>query len=493
MKKWETIQPGPFKPTWESLRQYECPPWFRDAKLGIWSHWGPQAVPMYGDWYARQMYVEGTDQYYHHWRVYDHPSKHGWKDMVKRWKAEHFEPDGLMKLYVVAGAKYFCAQAVHHDNFDNWNSAHNPWNAVKVGPEKDIVGLWQAAARKFGLAFGVTEHLGATFSWWAHNKGRDTTGPYAGVPYDGNDPAYEDFYLPNHAEPLLKNQGERWYTNNAWWHAHWFDRIKDLIDTYHPDLLYSDGTVPFGEYGLGMIAHLYNTSAQRHNGKNNAVYTQKESNPLIHRVGVLDIERGVLSERFPSPWQTDTCVGGWFYNVRQQYKTSKQVIEMLVDIVAKNGNLLLNFPQKPDGTLDDECLAILADMAAWNTVNGEAIFETRPWNVAVEGNTTAQGGHFKEDVLAWTPQDFRFTCKDNTVYAFQMGWPEDRTALIKSFSGGSGTGGFRLKLANVQQVELLGYDGQVAFEHGDAGLSISGLPAERPVKYAHCFKITTAG
>ena len=169
MNKWENIQQGPFEPTWESLRRFECPDWFRDCKFGVWSHWGPQSVPMYGDWYARNMYREGTDQYLHHWRVYGHPSKNGWKDVVQLWKAERFDPEGLMQLYVDAGARYFCAQAAHHDNFDNWDSAHNRWNAVRVGPQKDIVGLWQSAARKFGLPFGVSEHLGATFSWWSHN------------------------------------------------------------------------------------------------------------------------------------------------------------------------------------------------------------------------------------------------------------------------------------------------------------------------------------
>jgi alpha-L-fucosidase len=492
MEKWETIQKGPFEPTWESLRQFKCPDWFRDAKFGVWSHWGPQSVPMYGDWYARHMYVEGTPQYYHHWRVYGHPSKHGWKDVVKLWKAEKFDPEGLMQLYVDAGARYFCAQAVHHDNFDNWDSAHNPWNAVQVGPKKDIVGLWQAAARKHGLPFGVTEHLGATFSWWSHNKGSDKSGPYAGVPYDGNDPEYESFYLPNHDELLLEGQGRRWYTDNPWWHERWFDRIKDLIDKYKPDLLYSDGTVPFGQYGLGIIAHLYNTSATVHGGQNVAVYNHKDRNPLVFKVGVLDIERGVQKDKFPYPWQTDTCVGGWFYDVRQPYKSSRQVIEMLVDIVAKNGNLLLNFTQRPDGTLDDECLAILSDMAAWVKVSGEGIYGTRPWHITLEGEVNAPDGRFREDELEWQPTDFRFTCKDKTVYAFQMGWPEDGKTTIKSFSSGSGTGGYRLKLANVQAVELLGYGGPISFEHTEEGLVISGLPDKRPVQCAHCWKITIA-
>jgi alpha-L-fucosidase len=338
----------------------------------------------------------------------------------------------------------------------------------------------------------VSEHLGATFSWWSHNKNCDKRGPYAGVPYDGNDPEYEDFYLPNHDEPILEQQGERWYTDNPWWHQRWFDRIADLVDKVQPDLLYSDGTVPFGQYGLGIIAHLYNTSAALHGGVNRAVYTHKDRNPLVYKVGVLDIERGVQKEAFPHPWQTDTCVGGWFYDVRRRYKSSRQVIEMLVDIVAKNGNLLLNLTQRPDGTLDDECLAILADLAAWIKVNGEAIYGTRPWHVALEGEVNAPEGRFREDELDWQPTDYRFTCKGKVVYAFQMGWPEGGTALIKAFSSGSGTGGYRLKLADVQAVELLGYEGQVSFAHGEEGLSIGGLPEKRPVRCAHCFKIVTA-
>jgi alpha-L-fucosidase len=446
---------------------------------------------MFGDWYARHMYMQGTDQYYHHWRVYGHPSKHGWKDMVRLWKAERFDPEVLMQRYVDAGAKYFCAQAVHHDNFDNWHSTHHPWNAVQVGPHKDIVGLWRDAARNAGLPFGVSEHLGATFSWWSHNKGHDTTGPYAGVPYDGAEQAYESLYLPNGAEPRLANQGQRWYTDNPWWHERWFDRIKDLVDAYQPDLLYSDGTVPFGPWGLGIVAHLYNSSVSRH-GDNLAVYTHKDRSPLVRKIGILDIERQVQREVSPYPWQTDTCVGGWFYDVRRIYKSSTQVIEMLVDIVAKNGNLLLNLPQRPDGTLDDECLAILDDLATWNAVNGEGIHGTRPWDVGMEGDVNAPEGRFREEELAWQPTDYRFTARDNTIYAFQMGWPQDGKALIKSFASGGGTCGYRLKLADVRAVDLLGYPGSLSFEQVSEGLMISGLPDHRPVQCAHCYRIVTA-
>ena len=380
--------------------------------------------------------------------------------------------------------------AVHHDNFDNWDSKHNKWNAVNIGPKKDIVGMFREAAKKRGLPFGVTEHLGASFSWWTVNKGCDKSGPYAGVSYDGNDPEYEDFYHSNKDEyDKQKGSDFVWYTDNSRWHNHWFDRIKDLIDKYKPDLLYSDGSVPFDRYGLGIIAHLYNTSIKENGGINRAVYTQKDSNPLVYTVGVLDVERSVQKDKFPYPWQTDTCVGGWFYDVRQKYKSAKQIIEMLVDIVSKNGNLLLNFPQRPDGTLDDECIDILNKMAAWIKINGEGIFGTRPWYVSQEGDTIVQPKYrFDEPEVEYTPGDYRFTQKGNCLYAFQLGWPENGIALIKSFSAGGG--GPILRLMHIEKVELLGYDGKIDFELTREGLLLTGLPEKRPVEYAHCFKIS---
>ncbi len=477
------IAKGPFEPTWESLRQFECPKWFRDAKLGLWAHWGPQSVPMFGDWYARHMYVEGHDQYRYHWRVYGHPSKVGYKEIIQQWKAEKFQPEELMDLYVAAGAKYFVALAVHHDNFDLWNSKHHRWNAVNFGPTRDIIALWREAARKQGLYFGVSEHLGASFRWWVVNKGADKEGPYAGVPYDGNDPAYEDLYHPNRDEPR-----EGWYTENPWWHQRWFLRMKDLIDQHYPDLFYTDGTVPFGrkhpEAGLHIIAHLYNTSARLHGGVNQAVYTQKDASPDIYPVGVLDIERGYQPDIFSHPWQTDTSIGDWFYNVRYPYKTPEQIVTMLVDIVSKNGNLLLNVPQRPDGTLDEECLYILQEMADWMRVNGEGIYETRPWKVAGEGpNLKPSGGPFKEARVDWKPEDFRFTVKGNTLYAFQMRWPENGQVVIQSLGLHSGE--------KVIKVELLGRKGELAFHQTDAELKIR-LPERRPCKYAHCFRIQLA-
>lgn len=478
MDRANEIAAGPFEPTWESLRRFKCPDWFRDAKFGIWSHWGPQSVPMYGDWYARHMYIEGHDQYRHHWRVFGHPSKVGYKDIVPLWKAERFDAEDLMRRFVRAGARYFVGQAVHHDNFDNFDSRHNRWNAVNVGPKKNIVGLWREAAKAHGLPFGLTEHLGASFNWFGVNKGSDASGPYAGVPYDGNDPEFEDLYYRNRGYDLTRNGQRTWYTDNEEFPEHWFARIKDVIDRYQPDLLYSDGGVPFGETGRRIVAHLYNTSAATH-GENQAVYAQKDADPDVYTVGVLDIERGQRDEASEHPWQTDTSVGDWFYNVRDVYKTPRHVLEMLVDIVSKNGNLLLNVPQRPDGTLDDECVHLLLQMEAWMGPNGEGIFGSRPWDMFGEGPSTTEGGAFKEDAIEWTAEDFRFTRKGTTLYGYQMRWPEDGHSIIRALGSG--------KTPRVERVRLLGH-GRVPFEQAAEGLRIT-LPQFTPVEGPHGFAI----
>ncbi|MDR0562826.1 MAG: alpha-L-fucosidase, partial [Spirochaetaceae bacterium] len=393
------MNPVRFEATFESLKTFECPAWFRDAKLGFWSHWGPQSVPMFGDWYARNMYIEGTPQYLYHLRHYGHPSRFGYKDVIKRWKAERFNPDELMELYRKAGARYFAAQATHHDHFFNFPSRFNRFNSLAMGPEKDICGLWKQAADNQGLPFGLTEHLGAAFSWWNVNKGADKYGPYAGIPYDGNDPAYRDFYLDNY-EHYAKDEDMRfakvWYTANSKYRAYWLSVMKELIDLYAPDLLYTDGGLPFGfrgegnydydappsdpayRYGLEAAAYLYNASIEKH-GENRAVYTQKDSRPEICAVGVLDIEKSQFPGINPYPWQTDTCIGNWFYDASQPFKRPGHIIEMLVDIVSKNGTMLLNILQRPDGSIDDETRFILIEMASWVSICGEGVYGTRPW------------------------------------------------------------------------------------------------------------------
>ncbi|WCJ59405.1 alpha-L-fucosidase [Fontisphaera persica] len=468
------IARGPYTADMESLKQYQYPKWFQDAKFGIWSHWGPQSVPMAGDWYARHLYTQGHRQYQHHLEHYGHPSTNGWKDIIPLWKAEKFDPERLMALYKRAGARYFVSMGVHHDNFDLWNSRFQRWNAVNMGPQRDIVGAWQKAAKKYGLYFGVSEHLGASFTWWQGNKGSDKTGPLAGVPYDGANPAYEDLY---HFRAEPGDTG--WYSKNPRWQQMWFNRIKDLVDQYHPDLLYTDGGVPFGnEVGLSLIAHYYNSDRRRSGTRPQVVYTCKQRS---EGRWVEDLERGVMAGINPQPWQTDTSIGDWFYNKDWKFRPIDWVVHMLVDITSKNGNLLLNVVQRPDGTLDPEVEQMLEQLGDWMAINGEAIYGTRPWITYGEGRVRASGGHFKED-FQYTAADIRFTTKGETLYAFLMGWPSSREVLIRSLAARAGSG-------VVTGVSLLGHKGKLAFRQDAQGLQVT-LPEKAPCAYAVALKIT---
>jgi len=459
------ITPGKFSDTMDSLTNYSCPEWFRDAKFGIWAHWGPQAVPMEGDWYARKMYQQGSPDYKDHLARYGHPSTNGWKDVIQLWKAEKWEPEKLMALYKKAGAKYFVSMGVHHDDFFLWNSKLHRWNAVNMGPHRDVVGDWQKAAKKNGLHFGVTEHLGASFTWFQDSHKSDHTGPLAGVPYDGANSNYWDLYhFP--AEP-----GDvAWYSKNPRWQQQWFSEIKELVDTYHPDLLYSDGPVPFGnEVGLSLIADLYNDNIQHHHGRLTAVYTCKQ--PSDGR-WVQDFERGVNGRINPDPWQTDTSIGDWFYNRHWKYQPLSWTVHMLVDIVSKNGNLLLNVVLRPDGSLDPEVETMLHQMADWTAVNGEAIYGTRPWLVFGEGPTQIKGGAFKED-FTYTAKDIRFTTKGKTLYAIALGWPDDGKIVIQSLAKTDDS-----SVNKIKRVELLGYKGKLKFTQTAEGLTVE-LPAQK--------------
>ncbi len=481
-----------FEPTFESLRTYECPDWFRDVKFGIWSHWGPQSVPMAGDWYARNMYIQGQPQYEYHLRHYGHPSKFGYKDICALWKAENFDPDALMKKYYDAGARYFVAQASHHDHFFNFDSDLNRMNSVKVGPHKDICGLWREAAKKYDMPFGMTEHIGASFAWWRSNKGRDTYGPYAGVPYDGNDPEYRDFYHDNYEHVAAPGEEDKWVwlSKNEKWREYWLKVMKEIVDKYHPDMLYSDSYLPFGETaqnemaeeseyqkGLEAVAYLYNDAIKQH-GTNTAVYTQKSTLDKIYKVGVLDIERSQLPDISPVPWQSETCIGGWFYNATEVYKTPRHILDILIDSIAKNGTFLLNVIQRPDGTLDEEADWILTELAKWFKVNGEAVYGTRPWRQSGEGNAKVIIEGFTELQVDWKENDFRFVQKDGKLYAFIMDTNPHKAVAIQSLKPED----------KVTGVKLLGH-GPVNFTQ-TAGILVCELPEKMPTDYAGVLEIS---
>ena len=475
----QVIALGPWAGTMDSLTNYSCREWFRDAKFGIWAHWGPQAVPMEGDWYARKMYQQGSADYEDHLKRFGHPSTNGWKDIIPLWKAEKWDPEKLMALYKKAGARYFVSMGVHHDDFFLWNSPLHKWNAVNYGPHRDVVGEWQAAAKRNGLPFGVSEHLGASFTWFQDAHKSDKTGPLAGVPYDGANSNYWDLYhFP--AEP-----GDNgWYSKNPRWQQQWFNEIKELVDNYHPDLLYSDGGVPFGnEVGLSQIANLYNVSANAHSGKCEAVYNCKQ--PSGGR-WVQDFERGVEGGINSYPWQTDTSIGDWFYNRHWKYQPLSWTVHMLTDITSKNGNLLLNVVLRPDGTLDPEVETMLYQLAGWTAVNGEAIYGTRPWLVYGEGPVRAKGGAFKEN-FRYTARDVRFTTKGGKLYAIALGWPEDNQIVIRSLAKTDDAA-----QNEIQKVELLGREGGLKFNQTINRLVVE-LSGEKTSDLTCSLRITGSG
>ncbi len=489
------IDNGPFKASRFSLKNYEIPDWFRDAKFGMWAHWGPQSAVEYGDWYARNMYIEGHKQNKYHIEHYGHPSKFGFKDTIPAWKAEKFDPDYLIGLYKKAGAKYFMSMGVHHDNFDMWNSKHNKWNAANMGPRKDIVGMFAKAVRKHGLKFGVSDHLWISYKWYSTSKGSDAEGPMAGIPYDGTDPKYFDYY--GSCEQVFNKKldwNENWITEA--WKKHWLDRMMDLVDNYEPDLLYSDGHMPFEEHGLSLLSHLYNKSAEKNGGKAQVVYTSKRTEDSAEGTGicVLDVERGVVDSIWPKAWQTDTCIGDWHYNKERvgKYKSVKTVIDLLVDIVSRNGNLMLNIPLPASGMPDSDELNVIDGITKWMAVNSDAIYATRPWKIFGMGpatdatknekdaNATQQFNERKRKDLSY--EDIRFTKKGNTLYAFFMGWPDNNEISIKPLGINS-----EQKTGSIQNVELLGY-GKVNFTRENEALKVV-LPSQKPCEHACTLKI----
>ena len=493
------IAPGPMQPSWESLQQYRCPAWFRDAKFGIQARWDAQSVPELGDGYANQIYDDDQEAHKYHVQHYGHPSKIGFKEIDRLWRAEHWQPEKLIHLYKRAGAHYFVAMANDYDNFDCFASKYQPWNSVNIGPRKDIVGAWTRAARQAGLRFGVTVGAARAWTWFLAAQTADDEGPLKGVPYDGRlakadgkgqwwdgyDP--QDLYAQNHKRGAKPDQA---YVNR------FFRRTQDLIDSYQPDLLaFDDRVMPLQEVsdvGLRLAAHFYNTNAQRHGGKLEAVLNTKNLNEAQRRCLAWDIERGISDRIEPYPWQIDTSIGRWVYHrglfERHGYKTPETVIHMLADTVSKNGNLLLNIPLRGDGAIDRDEESFLTEMARWMQINSEAIFGTRPWKVYGEGPVSEAPpppfiSQNERIMRRLTAQDIRFTMKGSTLYAIVCGWPANGTLTIKSLRVGS-----PLSAAKVSDVHLLGHPGSLKWTQSESGLTIQ-LPAQKPGEYAYAFKI----
>ena len=495
----EPMQTGKYQPSWESLRQHQTPEWFRDAKFGIWAHWGPQCVEGSGDWMAREMYMEGSKAYKHHVEHYGHPSEVGFKDILPLFKAERWNPDELVERYKRCGAKYFFVLGNHHDNFDLWDSRYQPWNAKNIGPRRDILAEWAEAARKAGLPLGISFHADHAWTWYEPAQRYDREGPKAGVYYDGRltkadgKGKWWEGYDPQQLYAQDHEPSERTWWNGAihgqwdWTHGaalpsqqfvtNFYDRTLDAINRYRPDLIYFDVTVlPFyniSDAGLKIAAHMYNKKEQ-------SVIFSKILDEEQRKAITWDVERGAPNYIVPEPWQTCNCIGGWHYNTdiyeHGWYKDAATVVRQLVDIVSKNGNLLLSIPLRADGTYDEKEARVLDDLEAWMSVNGESIFGTRPWSIFGEGpvaekdiQINAQGfndGQFG----SMDYRDIRFNQTQKYLYVTAMGWPGDGRLLIKSLAKGNS----RMK-KRITSVFLLGY-GKLKAVQTPQGLAVT-LPA----------------
>lgn len=504
----EPVAQGKFEPSWESLSQYKVPDWFRNAKFGIWAHWGPQCQAEQGDWFARGMYAEGSD--YYNWFVkhYGPQSKFGFKDVIHDWKAENWNPEELVKLYKKTGAQYFFAMANHHDNMDLWDSKYQEWNSVRVGPKKDIMTGWANAAKKYKLPFGISVHASHAWTFYETSQGADTTGVYKGVPYDGKlnkadgkgtwweglDP--QNLYAQNHKPST--GWGWEWQKGavtppSQEYCDKFYNRTMDLINKYNPDLIYFDDTAlplyPVSDAGLKIAAHYYNHNMATHKGELEAVLFGKILTPEQKKCMVWDVERGAPDKGQDLAWQTCTCIGDWHYNRARyndnSYKSAKEVILTLVDIVSKNGNLLLNIPVRGDGSIDEREIDVLKGIAAWMDINKESIFDTRPWKVFGEGPSVGavnklDGAGFNEGKLAYTAKDIRYNQNGNVLYATVMGVPTENISL-KSLAKNIGT-------VKIKKIELLGSKEKISWKQGADSLVII-KPKFIPNNIAVVFKI----
>lgn len=470
---------GPFRADWESLQKYEAPEWYRDAKFGIFIHWGVYSVPAFGsEWYPRLMYVKGSPEYKHHIATYGPQDKFGYKDFIPMFKAEHFDPVAWAELFKKAGAKYVVPVAEHHDGFAMYDSGLSDWTVVKMGPRRDTTGELAKAVRAAGLHFGLSSHR------VEHNF---FLGPGRTIPSDVNDPQYAAFYGPAHnwmmnpsGTPL---NNDFTYVSQAWAND-WLARASELVEKYHPDIVYFDwwiGQPSIRPNLTRFAAFYYNTSLKY--GDHVGVINYKDYAMQDHSA-VLDIERGELGDMRELPWQTDTSVSdkSWGYINGDTFKSPEFIVHQLIDIVSKNGNLLLNIGPRSDGTIPDQVQQVLLDVGSWLDVNGEAIYGTRPWRIYGEGPTKVTAGSFHDtDTENYKPEDFRFTTKGDVLYAIGLAWPVDGKAVIHSLASMAGS-------EPVQSVTLLGSDAKVQFEQRPDGLHIQ-LPSQASAKYAYVLRV----
>jgi alpha-L-fucosidase len=474
------IPEASYQANWESLSKYKCPEWFRDAKFGIFIHWGVYSVPAFGsEWYGRWMYKDtlawGNNYYLHHIKTYGTQDKFGYKDFIPMFKAERFDADKWVELFKKAGARYIVPVAEHHDGFAMYNTALSRWNSVNMGPKRDIIGELATASRKQGMIFGLSSHR--IEHWWFMGEGTK-------IKSDVNDPQYADFYGPakvhNPFDPKAKAP-----TMTPEFMNDWLLRCTELVDKYHPQVFWFDWWIEQPElepYRKTFAAYYYNHAKQW----NKEVVLNYKHNAFPENVAVFDIERGSTKATKKYPWQTDTAVGkkAWGYIEGEDNKTPTEIIDALIDIVSKNGNLLLNISPKSDGTITPEQTNVLLGIGKWLDINGEGIYGSRPWVISGEGPTEnpEENVQFNEyNNKPFTPKDIRFTTKEGKVYAFLLDVPLEKVS-IQALSTKTGNG-------IVEKVELLGSSETIKWNQNKKSLDI--VPSKNnPSSIAVCYRIT---
>jgi alpha-L-fucosidase len=466
--KCPALPEGPFQPTSESLKRYTVPDWYLDAKFGIFIHWGVYAVPAFGnEWYPRSMYQQGSKEFEHHVATHGPQAKFGYKDFIPMLTAEKYDPNHWADLFRKAGAKFVVPVAEHHDGFAMYDCGLSDWCAAKMGPKRDLIGELAEAVRKQCLVFGVSSHRAE--HWWFFDGGMKFDS-------DVQDPRYAGLYGP--AQPKDTQPNEEFLDD-------WLARTCELVDKYQPQLVWFDWWIEepaFEPYLRKFAAYYYNRGAQW--GRGVAINYKNRAYPL--GAAVYDIERGQLDDISPHFWQTDTAVAknSWGYVRDLEYKMAGSIIGDFVDIVSKNGALLLNVGPAADGTIPDPDEQILLEIGRWLWVNGEAIFGTRPWKVFGEGPTQIVSGGFTDTKRqAFTSRDIRFTTKGDALYAILLAWPESGEAVIQSLSAN-----LRLHPREIGSVKMLGVKGPLKWSRGKSGLKVT-LPPDKPCDSAYVLKI----
>jgi alpha-L-fucosidase len=523
------IAPGPFEPNWESIeKNYPGEPsWLREAKFGIWVHFGPQSAGESGDWYARHLYKPGHLAYKNHLKRYGHPSEVGYKEVLRDWNPVKLDPAALTKIYEDAGARFLMIQGVHHDNFDLWDSKYQPWNSVNMGPKRDLIGEWSKACRANGMHFGVTFHHEYTWWWWQTAFGCDTVGDKKGVPYDGNltladgkgkwwegyDPRMLYGIDLREYKGVSKAASSPWspppagiFTNHLdyakWYTTQWALRMMDVVEHYNPDFIYTDGTVqgPFTGNGTGtgvkanamqlVMADFYNRTLQRRGEVNtfSIVKFRHKTNGTVNTE-----EFGVPAAiKTDQPWIAEAPIGDWFYAPGFTYN-SGMMIRYIIEAIARDGNAALCISILPDGSLDEGCLNMLKEVGVWMRRNGEGVYGSHAWIIPGEGEIIngklkmLPGGALRQKHadFKFDEQDFRFTVgKNGALYAFCMTIPKSG-AQLKIKSLGTNVNNLNKPIKNVK---LLGYQGNLEWKQGVDGLAIT-CPEEMPYATSIVFRI----